>query len=293
MTRGRPALIATACATIAIVALGFLARPIADGNATRVVAVRAGGGDVPSNLLRLYVELSAPMEPGSAYEHVHLNDSDGKEIHDAFLVLREELWSPDHRRLTLLFDPGRVKRGIRANVEMGAPLVAGHRYRLVIDSLWRDARNLPLRGAFTQELRVAGFDSVSPNPSRWSISSPRRNTVDSLRIEFGEALDHALAMRMITVVDSGGVSIRGTVALSDGDRVWMFVPAVDWPRSAQLRVDPALEDLAGNNLVRLFDSDRARAGSAAEAAVADTLPRIIAIRLTGGRDAPDTTRRAR
>jgi len=279
VTRGRPALIAAACATIAIAALGFLARPIADGNATRVVAVRAGGGDVPSNLLRLYVELSAPMEPGSAYEHVHLLDSDGREIRDAFLELREELWSPDHRRLTLLFDPGRVKRGIRANVEMGLPFLAGHRYRLVIDSLWRDARNLPLRGAFTQELRVAGFDSVSPDPSRWSLSSPRSDTRDALRVEFGEPLDHALATRLITVVDSRGVPIRGTVALSDGDRLWTFVPAVDWPRSAQLRVDPALEDLAGNNLVRLFDSDRPHAGPRVEAAVADTLPRMIGIRL--------------
>lgn len=280
MTRARPALIAAACATIAIVALGFLARPIADGNATRVVAVRAGGGDVPSNLLRLYVELSAPMEPGSAYEHVHLIDGDGKEIHDAFLVLREELWSPDHRRLTLLFDPGRLKRGIRANVEMGPPLVAGRRYRLVIDSLWRDARNLPLRGAFRQELRVAGFDSVSPDPARWSISAPRRNTRDALRIEFDEALDHALAMRMIAVVDSRGSRLPGLVTLSESDRVWTFVPATPWRDDMRLRIDPALEDLAGNNLVRLFDSDRTYGGPAVEAAVADTLSRIIAIPLS-------------
>ena len=280
MTRARPALIAAACTTIAIVALGFLARPIADGNATRVVAVRAGGGDVPSNLLRMYVELSAPMELGSAYEHVHLLDSDGREIRDAFLELREELWSTDHRRLTLLFDPGRVKRGIRANVEMGPPLVAGHRYRLVIDSLWRDARNLPLRGAFTQELRVAGFDSVSPDPARWSISSPRRSTRDSLRVEFGEALDHALAMRMIAVVDARDSRVPGIVTLSEGDRVWTFVPATPWPDDARLRVDPALEDLAGNNLVRLFDSDRTHAGPRVEAAVADTLPRIIVIPLS-------------
>jgi len=280
VTRGRPALIAAACATIAIVALGFLARPIADGNATRVVAVRAGGGDVPSNLLRLYVELSAPMEPGSAYEHVHLIASDGKEIHDAFLVLREELWSPDHRRLTLLFDPGRLKRGIRANVEMGAPLVAGRRYRLVVDSLWRDARNLPLHGAFRQELRVAGFDSVSPDPARWSISAPRRNTRDTLRVGFGESLDHALAMRLITVVDARGAGILGAVTLSADDREWCYVPAGVWQDDVRLRVDPALEDLAGNNLVRPFDSDRARGGSAAEAAVTDTIPRTIAIRLS-------------
>jgi hypothetical protein len=280
VTRARPTLITAACATIAIVALGFLARPIADGNATRVVALRAGGGDVPSNVLRLYVELSTPMEPGSAYEHIHVLDNDGREIHDALLELREELWSPDHRRLTLLFDPGRVKRGIRANVEMGPPLVAGHRYRLVIDSLWRDARNLPLRGAFTQELRVAGFDSVSPDPARWSISAPPRYSHDTLRVGFGEALDHALAIRLISVVDARGARIPGAVTLSADDREWYFIPAGAWQDDVRLRVEPALEDLAGNNLVRPFDSDRARAAPAAEAAAADTNPRIIPVQLS-------------
>lgn len=277
MTRVRPALITAACATIAIVAVGFFARPLGDRDATHVVAVRAGGGDVPSNLLRVYVELSAPMEPGAAHAHLHLMDSDGREIKDALLELREELWTPDHRRLTLLFDPGRVKRGLRSNVEMGPPLVAGRRYRLVIDSAWRDARNHPLAATYTQELRVAGFDSVSPDPSRWSISSPVRDTRDTLRVGFGEALDHALALRLIGVVDARGGRIRGTVALSRDDRTWMFVPESTWPGEARLRVDPALEDLAGNNLARPFDTDRQRGGRVADSAVADTSARIVPV----------------
>jgi hypothetical protein len=265
---------ALSSAAIAIAALGFLARPIANRDGTRVVAVRAGGGDVPSNLLRVYVELSAPMEPGSAYERIHLVGDDGRDVKDAFLELREELWSPDHRRLTLLFDPGRVKRGIRANVEMGAPLVAGRRYRLVIDSAWRDARNVPLATSYAQELRVAGFDSVSPDPSRWILSSPRLGSGDTLRVAFGEALDHALALRMITVVDTRGVAVPGFGSLGADDRLWMFVPSNAWLAGARLRVEPLLEDLAGNNLVRPFDSERV---GAAERAAADSAPRFVAI----------------
>jgi hypothetical protein len=276
----RAALIAATCATIPVVALGFFARPIANSDATRVVAIHAGGGDVPSNLLRVYVELSAPMEPGSAYEHIHLLDSDGREVRDAFLELREELWSPDHKRLTLLFDPGRVKRGIRSNLEMSAPLVAGHRYRLVIDSAWHDARNQPLRSSYAEELRVAGFDSVLPDPRRWGVSSPRLNTRDSLRVSFDESLDHALALRLISVVDSTGVRVPGVVRLREGDRIWSFTPAVPWSAKVRLRVEPALEDLAGNNLVRPFDSDRVRGGVRAETAVADTAPRIVRIPLS-------------
>jgi hypothetical protein len=273
----RRSLIAAATAAMATVAAAFAARSRVDRDATHVVAIHAGGGDVPSNLLRVYVELSAAMEPGSAYEHIHLVDDRGRVIRDAFLELREELWSPDHRRLTLLFDPGRVKRGIRSNVEMGAPLAAGRRYRLVIDSTWRDARDRPLAQSFAQELRVAGIDSMPPDPSRWLVSSPRANTRDTLRVSFGEPLDHALAARLIRVVDMNGSPIDGHVALSANDREWMLVPSGPWRRGAQLRVDPALEDLAGNNLVRAFDSDRGNALPTSDKMLTDTVTRSLRV----------------
>lgn len=266
-------------AMLALVAVGFLAGPRAEHGVTHVVAVHGAGGEVPSNLLRVYVELSAPMEPGAAYAHIHLLEENGRELHDALLVLREELWSPDHRRLTLLFDPGRVKRGIRANLEMGPPLQAGHRYSLLIDSAWLDAEQHPLRSSYVQELRVTGFDSVSPDPARWSMSAPRLGSRDTLRVEFGEALDHALAARLIAVVDATGARVPGLVRLSGGDRVWAFVPAAPWPPNAQLRVDPALEDLAGNNLARVFDADRRSGARDPESALADTIPRLVSVPL--------------
>jgi len=271
---------AAACAAAVAVALGASARTLVGRDATQVVAIRAGGGDVPSNLLRVYVELSASMEPGEAYEHIRVVDDSGHEVRGALLELREELWSPDHRRLTLLFDPGRVKRGIRANVEMGPPLVAGHRYRLVIDSSWRDARNRPLAAPYEQDLRVSGFDSLSPDPSRWMLSRPGRETREPLRVDFGEPLDHALALRFVTVVDARGARVAGRAVLSDDDRTWTFTPDAKWGASeVALRVDPQLEDLAGNNLARPFDSDRVRGEKGAETAVADTAPRLVRVEL--------------
>ena len=276
----RSLVIAGACVAGVAIALGVTARSLVSSDATRVVAVRAGGGDVPSNLLRVYVELSAPMEPGDAYQHIRIVDDRGQEVRDALLELREELWSPDHRRLTLLFDPGRVKRGIRANVEMGSPLLAGHRYRLVIDSGWRDERDHPLAAPYEQELRVAGFDSTSPDPSRWTFWPPGPGTREPLRVEFGEPLDHALALRLVSVVDSSGARVAGRAVLTDDDRTWSFTPDADWARGVVLlRVDPQLEDLAGNNLSRRFDSDRVRGDRSAEAALADTAPRLLRIPL--------------
>jgi hypothetical protein len=263
-------LIAAVCAAVAAVAVTFHTRPLTSHDATHVVAVRAGGGDVPSNLLRVYVELSAPMEEG--VDTTRRGTGTNQKTPSS---LREELWSPDQRRLTLLFDPGRVKRGIRSNLEMGAPLMAGHRYRLVIDSAWRDSRNQPLAASYTQELRVAGFDSVPPNPSRWSISAPRRDSRDPLRVGFGEPLEHALALRLISVVDERGSRIPGLASLSDDDRSWTFVPNAAWPHQALLRIEPALEDLAGNNSLAV--RDRSRSGATSDSALANPAPRIVSV----------------
>lgn len=56
-------------------------------------------------------------------------DEQGREIEDPFLPLDTELWSHDATRFTVLFDPGRVKRGILPNVEMGRALYPGRRAR--------------------------------------------------------------------------------------------------------------------------------------------------------------------
>ena len=56
-----------------------------------------------------------------------------------FLELDEELWSPDGDSLHLVFDPGRIKRGLKPREEVGPVLEAGKSYSLVIDREWVDA----------------------------------------------------------------------------------------------------------------------------------------------------------
>ena len=43
-------------------------------------------------------------------------------------------------RLTLLLDPGRIKRGVRPLEEIGGALQVGRTYTLVIDDAWPDAK---------------------------------------------------------------------------------------------------------------------------------------------------------
>src|SRR5205085_1618452 len=171
-----------------------------------------------ANLLRWYVELSAPMEPGAALEHVHLLDASGNEVRGAFLAGGEELWDPARRRLTLLLDPGRVKRGIRTNEESGAPLIAGRRYRLVIDADWRDGRGAALVSGFTREFVAVVDDRVSPDVTKWRVTAPRGGSRTPLLVAFGESLDHALASRRIEVA-RGEERIAGVAELVAGDSV--------------------------------------------------------------------------
>ena len=249
------------------------------GTTTRIVAVHPTDSILPSNVLRFTIEFSAPMAGGPVLEHIRVLDESGRTVPAVFLEMNEQLWDAERQSVTLLVDPGRIKRGIRSNLELGTPFVAGRRYRLAIDSTLRDASGTPLAAQYRRDLRIGDFDAISPDPAGWTISSPRAGTRDTLRVEFAEPLDHALALRMVRVVDLTGASVPGSVALESHDRVWRFLPATPWLETdVMLRIDRDLEDLAGNSVRRVFDSDRLTGGSAVQA---------------GGRSGDDRTLRIR
>lgn len=234
---------------------------------TRILGVHPSSGELPANLLRWYVELSAPMTQGSALEHVRLLDESGRQVQGAFLALDQELWDPDRRRLTLLFDPGRVKRGVRTNLEVGAPLEAGHRYKLVVDDAWPDGDGTPLVSGFEQSFEATVADRTSPDPKRWRLTVPTAGTREAVRVEFGEIIDHALAVSMIGLYAADGTGVAGSVQLGDDDRVWIFSPTLPWSKGDyELRVDKRLEDVAGNSIARIFDTDRDRAADPVDSA---------------------------
>ena len=79
---------------------------------------------------------------------------------------------------------------------------------------------------------------------------PKTATRDPLIIDFGESLDAALALRLITTL------VPGQAALGPAERQWRFVPDQPWPPAAvDILIDTALEDLAGNKVGRPFDVD--------------------------------------
>ena len=113
---------------------------------TEVVAIYPTAAELPVNLLRVYVHFSAPMSEGWAARAITVSRADtGETLEDVFLPPEPELWDAERRRLTMLLDPGRIKRGLVPNLEFGYPLVEGTTVRITVDPSFRDAAGQPLR----------------------------------------------------------------------------------------------------------------------------------------------------
>lgn len=223
---------------------------------TAVEAIHPSTHTVPANQLRWYLDFSAPMREGEAISRVHLVDDRGKEVRGAFLDVSSELWDSAGRRLTMLFDPGRVKRGIRTRMQQGPVLEPGRSYTIRVDAAWSDSRGAPLARTFTHRFQVGGEDSLPVTPAAWLVKPPLEGSRNPLELDFGEPLDHALALGMVEIQDPAGRHVAGRVELSHNDSRWHFTPAAAWLEGQyRLLINPALEDLAGNRVDHLFDAD--------------------------------------
>jgi hypothetical protein len=223
---------------------------------TLVQAVYPSANRLPENQLKFYIHFSAPMSRGDAYRHVHLLDASGKPIPFAFLELDEELWDRDHKRFTLFFDPGRIKRGLKPREEFGPALEDGKSYALVIDQAWPDADGQPMKEAYCKEFRVGPPDDQPPDPKTWKMELPSASGRKPVVVTFPKPMDHALLGRMLRVTDSTGSKLEGSTAIGNEEQQWSFQPQHPWSDGHyELIVDTALEDLAGNSIGHPFEID--------------------------------------
>lgn len=223
---------------------------------TVVTQIYPTANTLPENLLKFYVHFSAPMRRGHIYDHIHLLDESGKPEELPFLEIDEELWDPEMKRLTLIIDPGRIKRGVQPLEEIGPVLQAGKIYTLVIDSDWQDAEGTALKTGYRKPFKAGPALRQPINTAEWSITPPPSGSNSPLRVRFPEPLDHALARRMISVTDLRGELVRGETSLSDEEHLWSFAPAKPWSAGQyHITVQTTIEDLAGNNIGKSFDVD--------------------------------------
>ncbi len=226
------------------------------GPPTFVEHIYPSASRLPENQLKFYLHFSAAMSRVEAYRHVHLLDSDGKRIDLPFLELDQELWDRAGRRLTVFFDPGRVKRGLLPREEAGVPIEAGESYTLVVDRAWPDAKRRPLEQDYKKPFTVAPADREPPSLETWKLAPPAAGTVAALTVTFPEPLDHALLLQLVRVVTPARLPVAGRVRVDREETRWRFTPSRPWEAGRyDLEVGTVLEDLAGNTLDRPFEVD--------------------------------------
>lgn len=211
---------------------------------------------LPENQLKFYLHFSSPMARGEAYQHIHLLRDDASEVELPFLEIGQELWDPSGRRLTILFDPGRIKRGLKPREEEGPVLEEGKIYTLLIDADWPDAAGQPLLAEHRKEFMAEGPDDAQPDPKQWQIDAPTAGTNEPLVVSFHEPLDAAMLRRVLAVRRGAEDFLEGEIVLAREESQWRFTPAQPWQQGKHALVaDTTLEDLAGNSIGRPFEVD--------------------------------------
>jgi hypothetical protein len=230
---------------------------------TEVLSIHPGARQVPRNLLRVYIVFSQPMGEGYAAEHLRFVDGTGAPLHGALLPTDYELWDGDHRRLTVLLDPARIKRGLVAHEQAGYPLEIGRSFRIVVDRGFRDACGTSLRVTAGRDYEVGADERRRVDPGSWTLRPPRRHSVEPVEVIFDRPLDYGLLTRCLRVVGPAGRPVDGTVELGPDERSWRFVPSAPWRDGwHEVVVNDILEDVAGNSVRRVFDRDRTRSADA-------------------------------
>jgi hypothetical protein len=200
------------------------------------------------------------MSEGFGRSNVRVVDTTtGETLDDVLLPMEPELWDRDRRRLTVLLDPGRIKRGLEPHAEAGYPLRSGVTIDVAVDEGFLDGDGRRLRTPGSRRYVVGDDLRGRVDPASWVVSPPRSATRDALRLDFGRPLDHALLRRCLAVVDGEDIALGGEGNPSDGETSWSFVPEGEWaPGEHHVVIDPILEDVAGNSVRRVFDRDLER-----------------------------------
>jgi hypothetical protein len=217
---------------------------LASSSATpQVVSISPMARSIPANTLRLYVTFDRPARGMVATRDVRLLDAAGRTIDGAFMDFGQDLWSPDGRRLTVLFDPGRVKRDVEGDGASAAPLQVGHSFTVEVSGK-------RFRYQVTSALRTA------ITPQNWRLSLPRAGSREALTVTFDREMDGGLLRDQLEVVDAEGQFPPGHVTVSASGQAWSWRPKHSWhPGAYHLVIGSSLEDVSGNRVGEALDHD--------------------------------------
>jgi hypothetical protein len=221
---------------------------------SRVEHVFPSSDCLPENMLRFYVCFSNSMRRGQAEGQIELLDSDGQRVPDLLYRPPVELWDRNMRHLTILLDPGRIKRGLGPNVILGPPLKAGQEYTLTIGSGMTDKSGRPLGELYSKRFRVTRAVRERIAVENWEVVPPEAESSQPLELRFLRPLDRAMLSHAINIVSEDSQMVAGKLLIDRNETCWNFTPISPWRAGVyHIRVAPDLEDVCGNSVMAAFD----------------------------------------
>lgn len=210
---------------------------------------------LPANHLKFHIHFTAPMRGGrDIFEQIQILDQDGVPITDVWL--HDELWDATGTHLILYIHPGRIKWGLVLREILGPVLVPRRDYTLVIRGAMLDANGQKLGKDVTKKFRTTAEDRVRVDLAEWKITPPAAGGALPVEVAFSKSIDRDSLSRFLTIVDSRGNAVAGNHSVGAKELTWSFTPKTPWAAEEfSLRIDPRMEDVAGNTPVRPFDMD--------------------------------------
>jgi hypothetical protein len=223
---------------------------------------------LPVNTLRFYLHFPRPGEADFGRDRLWLLNDEEQVVRDPFLVLSQELWSGDGRRLTILMEPGRIKRGLGTDPSHEPALVAGRTYSLVITALGQTAR---------RTFRVGDPVLEAVDETHWRLVPPAVGSLDPAVVHFDRVMDSALCETEIAVLTPSGEIVHTRVSLAPDGTTARLIPSHPWRAGEHsLVISERLEDVCGNRLGEALDHDLGTGGPPRAAMINFTTRSVIA-----------------
>jgi hypothetical protein len=225
------------------------------GPPPEVVKIFPTADVLPANVLRFAIYFSQPMRGGQEiFDQIRILGPDGKQIDSPWLL--DEIWDEDEQCLIIYIHPGRIKWGVALRELMGPVCYPNKEYALVIGGEMLDAAGQKLGKDRIKKFHTLDEDRVRVDLASWKIQPPAAGSRQPVVISLGKCIDHKSLERFLSVFESQGRKVEGTISIGKSETTWSFVPARAWEKGEyRIDVDARLEDVAGNTPRRPFDLD--------------------------------------
>jgi hypothetical protein len=223
---------------------------------------------LPANTLRFYLQFPRPAEAHFDRDRLWLMDDQDLVVPDPFLVLSQELWSVDVRRLTVFMEPGRIKRGMGTDPAHEPAFVVGRTYSLVVTALGQTARHT---------FRISDPILNPVDEARWCVVAPTMGSLDPAVVHFDRVMDAALCEDEIAVLTLSGDVIDTRVSLTPDGTAARLIPSHPWGDGEhRLVASQRLEDVSGNRLGEALDHHLNAGGPPRAATINFTIRNVTA-----------------